>query len=59
MGASQRTININVKIEYLWKESRAVHFVEVGVVYYELLQPSQTINPERYRHQLLNSRDGT
>jgi len=30
-----------------------IWFDQVGVVYYELLQSSQTINTERYRRQLL------
>ena len=50
----RRIINIDGKTEYSWCQAHALYLDQLGVVYYESLQPNETIiTRERYQQQLM------
>jgi len=54
MVQAKRTINIDDKAEYSWRQDHALWWNQLGVVaYYELLQLNETITGERYQQQLI------
>jgi len=38
---TRRIININDKTEYSWRQAHALYLDQLGVMYYELLQPNE------------------
>ncbi len=54
MGSAPARINVDGQAEYSRQENHALHLVDqIGVVYFELLQPGETITGDRYRLQLM------
>jgi len=49
-------INIHGKAEYPWLQTYALYLMgSAGIVYYELLQPNETIIGDRFHLQLMRS----
>ncbi|GBP90765.1 Mariner Mos1 transposase [Eumeta japonica] len=54
MGTTWPRVNIHSKTEYSWKKLiLCIWWDQLGVVYYELLNPSETITGTLYRTQLM------
>jgi len=54
MGTTWPRFNIDSQSEYSWKKTHVVHLVDqLGVMYYELLKPNETITGALYRTQLM------
>ena len=53
MGTTWPCFNIDSQIEYSWKKTHVVYLDQLGVVYYELLKPNETITGVLYRTQLM------
>ena len=41
MMQTRRIINIDDKTEYSWRQAHALYLDQLGVMYYELLQPNE------------------
>jgi len=41
MMQTRRIINIDDKAEYSWRQAHALYLDQLGVMYYELLQPNE------------------
>ena len=53
MGTTWPCFNINSQAEYSWKKMLCIWWDQLGVVYYELLKPNETITRALYRTHLM------